>query len=657
MCGATLPRVDGGRHGQGRGLSEHQIAAQAALYEAAAQSRKQRAHKSLELVQAWDALRHSGFGKRAATEAVSHKFGVSPATVSRMLERVDGVPGHVRLYFLLDDLVGRTATAGMSAEAWEELKRDYLRKERPTAKACIKRLLLRPEASGWTLPSMRTMERRLQALPRGVRVLKREGLQALKELYPPQQRDTSALHAMQIVNADGYEHNVWVRDELGRVFRPKTWFWQDVYSRKILAWRIGETEHTEQIQFSFGAMCRQWGIPSEAVLDNTMAAANKTMSGGVQHRFRFPVREEEPDGIFKLLQVRVRWTTPRHGQAKPIERLFGIGGIGEYVDKAPELAGAWTGSNVLDKPDYDGRKRAVPIALLESVIERWVAALNAMPGRRGAQHNGRSFDEIFAQSYEHVHVVKATEEQERLWLLSTEAVQASARDGAITLDAGRVQGERLANRYWDSALVDYAGRKLVAKFDPRRLHLGVHVYTLDGRWICYAACDRPAGFNDQAAARERNRSRNAFMRAQKELAEHTVRMEALDHRKAQALPELGGVSGGTIPAPKVLRPIFKDPLERPRYVPRERTAEEAASLEALEREMSAPAPVNVMALSSDAAKHAHWKTLDARRAAGEALAEAEADFWRAWQSQDYYRIAVDADREFEQMLAARHTAA
>jgi putative transposase len=92
-------------------------------------------------------------------------------------------------------------------------------------------------------------------------------------------------------------------------------------------------------------------------IDNTLAAANKTMSGGIKHRFRFKVRDDEPDGVFKLLGVDVHWATPGHGQAKPIERAFGVGGVGEYIDKAPEFAGAWSGSSTKDKPEYDGRTR------------------------------------------------------------------------------------------------------------------------------------------------------------------------------------------------------------------------------------------------------------------------------------------------------------
>jgi hypothetical protein len=235
-------------------------------------------------------------------------------------------------------------------------------------------------------------------------------------------------------------------------------------------------------------------------------------------------------------------------------------------------------------------------------------------------------------------------------------VRAHSRDGSITLDAGRVQGERAANRYWDSALLEHAGRQLVAKFDPQRLHEGVHVYALDGKWICFAACDRAAGFNDQAAARERNRARNEFVRGAKLQAAAEIRMSALDVVRSQTTTSAGGAADGSIPAPKVVRPQFRDPLERPAFAAPERTDADRAELAQLEAELAAPAAVNVLELRSDDAKHAHWKALHARRTAGESLADADEQFWSHWQSQDYFRIAVEAEAEFERSLGERRIA-
>jgi hypothetical protein len=52
-------------------------------------------------------------------------------------------------------------------------------------------------------------------------------------------------------------------------------------------------------------------------------------------------------------------------------------------------------------------------------------------------------------------------------------------------------------------------------------------------------------------------------------------MAAFDHRKPETLPGMGGVAAGTIPAPKVIRAMFNEPLERPRYEPKPRSTPSA----------------------------------------------------------------------------------
>lgn len=539
----------------------------AAIHESKPETLKDEAAARLAIVQQYAQLVARSFSRASSIDAVTGEHAISAATLTRYLALVKGQPEHLWLYLLAPRHAGRTATAELSAEAWEILKADYLRLERPAAAACIHRLrqLARDQDKDWVIPANRTLLRRLKAIPLAVQTLARQGSNALRDLYPAQQRSKAALSALAIINGDGYKHNLWVRFPDGEIARAKTWYWQDVYSSRVVAWRVDKTEHTDMIRLAFGDLVEAYGIPEAVLLDNTLAAANKTMSGGVKHRFRFKVREEEPDGVFKLLGCHVMWATPRHGQAKPVERAFGVGGVGEYIDKAPEVAGCWTGGNTMDKPDYDGKTRAIELAELQAVIVREIAAYNAREGRRGANVYGRSFDAVFEESYKVTPIRRATEAQRRLWLLATEPIRASAK-GEITLNAGRIVGERLANRYWAPELVDYAGKMLCARFDPQRLHEGAHIYTADGRYICFAACDKPEAFNDQVAARERARSRNIWMRNQKAMRVAETRMDVLDVVKARA------GDGGTIPAPAapartVIQGEFRRPLETPKAAP------------------------------------------------------------------------------------------
>lgn len=624
----------------------------AAVFESKPEKIKAKARAALAVAQDYHQLLERGFDRAAVIAAVTKQHDVSAAKVWRITAAVKGQPDHMWLYVLCPQYAGRTARAEMSAEAWELLKADYLRREQPTAAACIFRLRKMADERGWELPANRTLQRRLEQLPRVVKELRRKGPTAAQQLYPAQQRLKSALHALEIINGDGYKHNVWVKFPDGEIVRAKTWVWQDVYSSKIVAWRTDKTEHTDVIRLSFGDLVENFGIPEQVTLDNTLAAANKTMSGGVKHRFRFKVREDEPLGVFALMNVRVSWATPGHGQAKPVERVFGIGGIGEYVDKAPELAGCWTGANPMEKPEYDGRTKCVELADLERVIAREVADYNAREERRGAMHRGRSFDAVFNESYATAMIRKPTEAQRRLWLLATEPVRAHAKSGEISLDAGRIVGERVANRYWSPEMAQHAGRQVVARFDPARLYQGVHVYTLDGRYICFADCVEAAGFNDAHAGREHSRARQSFLRATKQQAVAETRMTVLEVAKAYA-----GTAPSTIPAPaapagKVVRGDFRDPLERPAPQAAALDPEQQAAMAALDREIADAPEQRVVAIDDPEFNYKRWLALQARVESGEQLQGDEANWHRAYQASAEWRAMEAMAEDFPELKQA-----
>lgn len=559
---------------QRRAPSRASVESLAAVYEGKPEGLKAEAQRRLAAVQAYAVLRAGGIGATAAKAATAETHQVSTATLARWLALVDGVPADKWLFALAPAYVGRTATADLSPEAWEVLKADYLRPEQPSASGCIYRLQRAALKHGWVLPAKRTLERRLEALPRALKTLARKGVDAIADAYPAQTRDKTALEALQWINADGYKHNVWVRFPDGEVCRPKTWAWQDVFSSKVLAWRVDKSEHTDVIRLSFGDLVETWGLHgagTHALIDNTMAAANKTMTGGTKTRFRFKIKEEDALGVFPLMGVKVHWATPGHGQAKPVERIFGKGGFGEVIDRHPQFAGAYTGRNPLEKPenyaaDERARQRvAIDLDMFLRVLGDEIAAFNAREGRRGSIAQGRSFDQVFTESYQHITVSQATEAQRRLWLLATEPVKAGAKDGALTLDSGRTVGERQrgANRYWAPALVEHAGRPLVARFDPQRLHEGVHVYGLDGRYITWADCFAPQGFADANAGREHTRARLQFVRSQKAGLEAERRMSVLEAAKyhtgadSPISPVINPVN------PKVVAVKFGDPMRRP----------------------------------------------------------------------------------------------
>ena len=260
----------------------------------------------------------------------------------------------------------------------------------------------------------------------------------------------------------------------------------------------------------------KYGIPKHLTVDNTKAAANKKMTGGVKNRYRFKVREDEVQGIIPALGIQLHWTTVRYGrgrgQAKPIERAFSHGGLGELVDKHPLLAGYHAGDNALDKPDnYQGNKAGVDYESFILALEEGIQMFNERQERETEICQGKlSFNQAFERDYAVAEKRWATPEQLRYLLTLHEEVTLKD-NGTFTLKAGgEVQG--LRNRYEAYELIGTNHKKVVVRYDPNNLHDAVWVYSLDGTYLAEAHCTVDAAFGDTSAAQDHSRKEREFVR-------------------------------------------------------------------------------------------------------------------------------------------------
>lgn len=407
--------------------------------------------------------------------------------------------------------------AAFTPEAWAFFRADYFRNERPQFGSCYERLKRAASANGWVIPSPSSVKRKiLREIPKTHQTYLRDGTYALSRMYPSLIRTVAGIEAMEWVNGDGYKHNVWVRWHNGHIIRPKTWLWQDVRTRKILAYRCDESENTNMIRLALLDVVNKYGIPKHLTIDNTKAAANKKMTGGVKNRYRFKVREDEVQGIIPALGIQLHWTTVRYGrgrgQAKPIERAFSHGGLGELVDKHPLLAGYHAGDNALDKPDnYQGNKAGVDYESFILALEEGIQMFNERQERETEICQGKlSFNQAFERDYAVAEKRWATPEQLRYLLTLHEEVTLK-ENGTFTLKAGgEVQG--LRNRYEAYELIGTSHKKVVVRYDPNNLHDAVWVYSLDGSYLAEAHCTVDAAFGDTSAAQDHSRKEREFVR-------------------------------------------------------------------------------------------------------------------------------------------------
>ncbi len=437
--------------------------------------------------------------------------------------------------------------AEVHPEAWAALKSDFLRPEGSGFSSCYRRVVEAAKKKGWApIPSERALRRRLDAeVEKGVQIYARKGKKKAEGLYPPQVRTKDHLHALQIVNTDGHQIDLftWAPWNTKHPVRLILLGIQDIYSGKILSWRLSAAETWDVVRACIGDMIEDYGIPEKFYMDNGRAFASNAISGQAQQRNRFRkkkvnrfgIDEEEVAGILVNFGIEPHFTRPYAGQSKPIERAWKD--LAEEISKHPAMAGAYTGNRPDAKPE-NYRTRAIPLDVLQAHVADRIAEHNARTGRKAETAKGRSFDETFEDSMRHPGTIirRATEAQRDFWMLAEKVLMARKGRGEI---------HYLTNIYWANDLIQWAGKKVKIRFDPDALHDPIKVYAPDGRLICAAPCTEKGRFDDVEAAHVHNRNRKLFLKRQKELLDA--------HRKltADELAELYDTGEKAAPAKPV----------------------------------------------------------------------------------------------------------
>ena len=504
------------------------------------------AARRVDAITGIDSMEAAGLTRSAAVAAIAGRSGIGSSTLWSWLKLVDGVAASDRLPYLAPRHGGGGAAADVDPDVWQVLLSDYLRPEKPTFTSCYFRAEKYAAARGLTLPIERTLRRKLEREVDGRLIIaRREGAEAVRRTLPAQQRSVAELHALEAVNIDGHKFDVFVRwpsspeHPQGRVGRVTMVAIQDIYSRKILSWRIGESESAILTRLAFADLFKNWGIPRACLLDNGRAFASKWITGGAKTRFRFKIKDDEPTGVLTALGIQIHWATPYRGQSKPIERAFRD--LCDTIAKHPALSGCYTGNKPDAKPENYG-SAAVPIDTFVVLVEQGIAVHNARPGRRTEIARGRSFDDAFAESYAVAPIGKATPEQLRLALLTAEDRQCDRQTAVISIEG---------NRYWSPDLAEHAGRKLTIRFDPDNLHSEVHAYDRQGRFIATCPVIAAVGFFDKASAGKRRAQETDLRRRMREAGE----LEGLLHASALAALLPDHIDEAPAPAPTVVRPV------------------------------------------------------------------------------------------------------
>lgn len=540
--------------------AEARIAAAWAVYDTATENSRTRAQQAVEALLEVQALNAAGTPLMQARQQVAARMrragikGGSVQSLSRWAGDVVGVERRDWLAVLCPGFKGRTATAHIPAQAWDWYKGHYLTRARPSHADTYRRLQEMADAQGWPIPSAKTFERRFKdEVSRTTAVIRREGPEAARKLLPRQMRDALVFGAGEAVNGDGMKFDrLWVAFDDGEILNTATaWFWQDIRTRRVLAWRLGKTESTDLFRlatYDLTAIC----APTHYWMDNTRVAANKAMTAGAAGRHRFKSDPEDGLGLLLMIGGEPHFTSvdedTRNPGAKPIERAFAAGGLHELVATHPRIVAAGGYS----------KATAIPAALLREVIAEEVVRFNARKNRRTQACNGLlSFDDAWEAGMAERPPRVLAETQRRLLLMAREVVKTHSDSGRIVIAAGRRGIAR--NMYWSEHMPQLAGRKVAVHFDPDNLHAGVHVYGLDGRYLCFADYVPGAAFNSTDAARETQKFQKRIAKANKAIAENETRMTAVERAELYeiARPESPDPADAAAPATNVVQGVFQ----------------------------------------------------------------------------------------------------
>lgn len=595
---------------------------------------KDMARQRLALIQQAELLTPE-LGRHAAIVHAAQDAKIGTRTLWSWFQLIEGVAEHDRLAALAPRhrLKPRAKPVKECEPAFfDVLKADFLRLEAPSFTSSYRRATAIARANGWPVLSEQSMRRRLEAtVSKPVQVLKRKGAEALKRFYPAQVRDKTSLRALEAVNADFHKFDVFVswpvaKGERPMIVRPQMVAFQDIYSGRVLAWRMDMTPNSTAVLLAAGDMIEDWGIPEHVLLDNGREFAAKSITGGAANRFRFKVREDDIPGLFTTLGCKIHWATPYSGQSKPIERAFRD--MCDAIAKDPRLAGAYTGNRPEAKPENYG-SHAVPLSDFLKVVAEGIEEHNHRQGRRSEVAFGRSFAEVFADSYATAPIRKATEAQRRLWLMGAEGMRAETSTGRVTF-----QG----NRFWAPWMHEIAGKRVVIRFDLADFHAGVHVYSAENEYLGHAPCVLKAGFFDMEEARTIARARREWINAEKRAAEAHVKLNPAEvGRMLTRASQRAPAETADLEA-KVVRPLFGKPEAQAPKVPMpapisdEIAKKQAEIIEAF----AAPKPTSIEETPS--ARFARALQLEARLTAGEDITSEQARWLHGYQTTSEYRV-------------------
>jgi hypothetical protein len=265
------------------------------------------------------------------------------------------------------------AGATLPQEARDRIEWLYLDANKPSAEVVWELLSQYGITAGKT-----TVCRYIRHLPQFLKDKYRKGDKYFRDHYDTFiTRDYTNYKPMEIIVGDYMTQDLLLRVK-DKIHRAKLVAFMDMRTRMVVGWSLQLTANSVGVVLALRMCFEKYGLPGTIYFDNGREFKNYWVCGNEWKIRKTKIDPESLDqdaGLLNEVGVKMCFAQVRHGQSKPIERLWGT--LHERFDKF-EIA--YTGSNTADRPDelelyhrnVDGikKKDVTEIPTFEEIEER-----------------------------------------------------------------------------------------------------------------------------------------------------------------------------------------------------------------------------------------------------------------------------------------------
>ncbi|MBF0564929.1 MAG: Mu transposase C-terminal domain-containing protein, partial [Nitrospirae bacterium] len=254
--------------------------------------------------------------------------------------------------------------------------------------------------------------------------------------------------------ADHAQIDVAVMLESGKVVFPWITAWRDFKSGKWVGWlNHPEAPNSDHIFQSFYYAVRDFGLPTDAYMDNGKDYRCKDFAGGRKHG-KISIDEDNSRTILDIFNIKPHFALPYNGQTKPIERDFLT--VKERFSK--QMPG-YRGGSVAERPE--GLKDEIK----DGAILKWdeytkhidnfiINKLNKMPSE-GKNLQGKSRDEGWAAEFTQKRV--ASKDSMKFFMMRT--------TNDLTIGRNGIKDSKFGVTYWGEWMSGMKGEKVYMRRD------------------------------------------------------------------------------------------------------------------------------------------------------------------------------------------------